>query len=457
MMRMTAELDFPAGFRWGVSTSAYQIEGAVTEGGRGPSTWDAFTGQPGRVLNGETGAVACDHYHRYAEDVALMRELGIDSYRFSFAWPRVQPGGRGQANPEGLAFYDRLIDELLTAGIQPVPTLFHWDTPQELEDEGGWLERDITERFADYAALLGERYADRVPQRITLNEPMVITLMGYAVGAHAPGRELGFGALPVAHHQLLAHGRAVQALRAAGASSIGIASNHAPTWPASESAEDVEAAALYDNLINWLFADPLLLGRYPSDDLAAAMPGPVAEDLAVISTPMDFFGINHYAPVSVGAPTGNADVAATDGIPLPPGLPFEPRTLEGYAKTDFGWPIAPAAFTEILRTFADRYGDRLPPIYITENGCSIESFDDQRRIEYLDGYLRALKEAISAGIDVRGYFQWSLLDNFEWAAGYSQRFGLVHVDFETLVRTPKASYGWFRDLIAKHRAAQGRG
>ncbi|MEV6282822.1 GH1 family beta-glucosidase [Kribbella sp. NPDC051770] len=448
---MTVELpDFGPDFRWGVSTSAYQIEGAATEGGRGPSVWDTFCAEPGRVLGGETGAVACDHYHRYAEDVALLRSLGVDTYRFSFSWSRIQPDGRGAVNAEGIGFYDRLVDELLAAGIRPAPTLFHWDTPQPLEDAGGWVQRDITARFADYAALLASRFADRVPQWMTINEPVVLTMMGYAVGAHAPGRALGFEALPVAHHQLLAHGLAVQALRAGGAAEIGIASNHAPVWAASDAVEDVEAASLYDTLINWLFADPVVLGRYP-EGFAEAMPGPVAEDLAVISTPLDFFGLNHYAPTLVGAPSGSADAGATDGIPLPPGLPFEPRKLVGYPETDFGWPVAPEAFTEILQILQDRYGDRLPPVYITENGCSDAALDDQARIRYLDGYLRALKTAVDKGIDVRGYFQWSLLDNFEWAAGYSQRFGLVHVDFETLQRTPKASFAWYRDLIAKSR------
>jgi beta-glucosidase len=385
-----------------------------------------------------------------------MRDLGVDVYRFSFSWPRIQPSGSGAANAAGLDFYDRLIDSLLAAGIKPAPTLFHWDTPQALEDAGGWMSRDITSRFADYATILADRFADRVPLWMTINEPMVLTLLGYAVGGHAPGRSLGFEALPVAHHQLLAHGLAVQALRAGGATSVGIASNHAPTWPASDSPEDVEAAGLYDNLINWLFADPLLLGSYPSG-LGEAMPGPVAEDLAVISTPLDWFGLNHYAPALVGAPTGDPDTAATDGIPLPPGLPFEPRPLEDYPKTDFGWPVVPAAFGEILRTMKARYGDRLPPIYITENGCAINDgpvdgvVADQRRIDYLDGYLRSLQEAMADGIDVRGYFQWSLMDNFEWSVGYSQRFGLVHVDFETQQRTPKASYHWYRDLISQSR------
>ncbi|WP_328333880.1 GH1 family beta-glucosidase [Kribbella sp. NBC_00382] len=454
---MTAEpLAFGPDFLWGVSTSAYQIEGAVTEDGRGPSTWDTFCAEPGRIANGDTGEVACDHYHRYAEDVGLMKELGVDVYRFSFSWPRVQPTGKGLANGAGLDFYDRLIDSLLAAGIKPAPTLFHWDTPQELEDAGGWLNRDITYRFADYAKILAERFSDRVPMWMTINEPMVLTLIGYAVGGHAPGKQLGFEALPVAHHQLLAHGRAVQALRAGGASNIGIASNHSPTYPASDSAEDVEAAGLYDNLINWMFVDPILLGEYPNG-IGDGMPGPVAEDLKIISTPIDWFGLNHYAPARVGAPTGNPDIAATDGIPIPEGLPFEPRAFEGVEKTDFGWPIVPDAFGEILRTFQTRYGDKLPPIYITENGCAINDgpvdgvVNDQRRIDYLDAYLRSLKSAIGDGVDVRGYFQWSLLDNFEWSVGYTQRFGLIHVDYETLERTPKASYHWYRDLIAKQR------
>lgn len=449
---------FGPDFVWGVSTSAYQIEGGVAKGGRGPSTWDTFSAEPGRTLNGDTGAVACDHYHQYAEDVALLKDLGVDAYRFSFAWSRIQPTGSGPANAAGLDFYDRLIDALLAQGIQPSPTLFHWDTPQALEDEGGWLNRDITERFADYAAVLADRYSDRVTRWITINEPMVLTLFGYGIGAHAPGKQLMFEALPVAHHQLLAHGRAVQALRAGGASNIGIASNHAPIWPASDAPDDQAAAAFYDTLTNWMFADPILLGRYPADDLASAMPGPVAEDLAVISEPIDWFGMNYYAPTRVGAPGGTADTGATDGAALPPGLPFEVREVEGHPKTDFDWPVVPAAFGDLLRSFRDRYGDRLPPIYITENGCAINDgpdaagvVPDQRRIDYLDGHLRALRAAMDDGVDVRGYFQWSLLDNFEWAAGYSQRFGLVHVDFETLVRTPKASYGWFRDLIAASR------
>ena len=444
--------DLPTGlgpaFRWGVSTAAYQVEGAVAEGGRGPSVWDTFSHEPGRTHEGDTGDVACDHYHRYAEDVALMSRLGVDTYRFSFAWPRIQPTGRGPANPEGLAFYDRLLDELLAAGVSPCPTLFHWDTPQALEDQGGWLERDITERFADYAAILVEHFGDRVAMWTTVNEPVVVTMLGHALGTHAPGRRLLYGALPVAHHQLLAHGRAVQALRAGGASMIGIASNHTLSWPASERTEDVEAAMLHDILANWLFADPVLLGRYPQG-YAELMPGPVADDLEVIGGQLDWFGLNHYFPTMVGA------VADTDD------LPFSMGTPPGYPETDFGWPVVPDAFEELLLLLHRRYGAALPPVYVTENGCSYGDgpgpdgrVRDDRRIAYLDGYLRSLGRAREAGVDVRGYFQWSLLDNFEWAEGYAQRFGLVHVDYDTQVRTPKDSFAWYADVIAAARAEQ---
>lgn len=432
-------------FLWGVSSSAYQIEGAVTEGGRGVSVWDTFSASPGRTLNGDTGAVACDHYHRYTEDVALMKDLGVGAYRFSISWPRIQPSGSGPANPDGLDFYDRLVDELLAQGIEPVPTLFHWDTPQALEDQGGWLSRDITDRFGEYAAILGSRFSDRITRWITLNEPMVLTLFGYGVGAHAPGKQLLFDALPVAHHQLLAHGRASQALRAAGASSIGIASHHTPVW-AGPSEEDRGAAALYDNLVNWMFADPILLGSYPNG-IGDGMPGPVAEDLAVIGNSVDWYGINYYQPTLIGAPGGVVSRQATDGIELPEGLPFEPRDITGYPMTSFDWPVVPEGLTEILQTFADRYADRLPPLLITENGCAYDEVDDTRRIAFLDGHLQALQKAIDSGIDVRGYFHWSLTDNFEWAAGYSQRFGLVHIDYATQRRTPKSSFHWYQSRI----------
>ncbi|MCX5437246.1 GH1 family beta-glucosidase [Streptomyces sp. NBC_00056] len=433
---------FPHDFLWGVSTSAHQIEGATDA--RVPSVWDAFTAQPGRVKDGSTAAVACDHYHRYGEDVALIAGLGVGAYRFSVSWPRVM-------SPGGLDFYDRLVDALCAAGVQPVPTLFHWDTPLSVEEAGGWLKRDTASLFADYAAQVADRIGDRVQKWITLNEPAEHTLLGHALGQHAPGRQLLFDALPVAHHQLLAHGLAVRALRAAGATDIGIANSHGPTWPASDDPADREAADFYDVLLNRLFADPLLLGAYP-EGIGDLMPGDVVADLKVIAEPVDWYGINFYQPTKVGAPLTSGEATEFSGLTLPPELPFSPREIEGYPVTDFGWPVVPEALTELLLAFRDRYGDRLPPLVITENGCSYEGVDDQERIAYLDGHLRALHRALEAGVDVRGYFVWSLMDNFEWAEGYARRFGLVHVDYTTLERTPKASYHWLRDVLRAQRA-----
>ena len=426
---------FPADFLWGVSTSAHQIEGAADE--REPSVWDRFEAEPGRIKDGSTAAVACDHYHRHREDVALLADLGVDAYRFSISGPRVN-------SPGGLDFYDRLVDELGEAGVRPVPTLFHWDLPVTQD----WLQRDTASRFAEYVSVVADRLGDRVKKWITLNEPAEHTLLGHALGAHAPGKELLFDALPVAHHQLLAHGLAVRALRAAGATDIGIANSHGPTWPASQEPEDIEAANFYDLLLNRLFADPLLLGEYPSG-LGELMPGDVESDLKVIAEPIDWYGINYYAPSRVGAPQG-AEIEF-GGLTLPAELPFSVREIENVPVTDFGWPVVPEGLTELLTTFHDRYGDRLPPVVITENGCSYDGVDDQDRIAYLDGHVRALHGALEAGVDVRGYFVWSLLDNFEWAEGYERRFGLVHVDYETQARTPKASYGWFQGMLRAQR------
>ena len=431
---------FPRDFLWGVSTSAHQIEGAVEV--RGPSVWDVFTAEPGNVRDGSTAVVACDHVARYQEDVALLRDLGVDAYRFSVSWPRVQ-------SPGGLDFYERLVDELCEQGIRPVPTLFHWDLPVGLD----WLERDTASRFAEYAATVVERLGDRVTKWITLNEPAEHTLLGHALGTHAPGKKLLFDALPVAHHQLLGHGLAAQALRAAGVRDIGIANSHGPTWPASTDPADVEAAEFYDVILNRLFSDPLILGEYP-EGIAELMPGDVSADLKVISEDtLDWYGINYYQPTKVGAP-GGPDDGSTEfsGVTLPPGLPFSVREIEGFPVTDFGWPVVPEALTELLVGFRDRYGDRLPPLAITENGCAYEGIDDQERVAYLDGHLRAVHAALEAGVDLRGYFVWSLMDNFEWAEGYTKRFGLVHVDYETQTRTPKASYRWLRDALRTHRA-----
>jgi beta-glucosidase len=466
---------FPDGFTWGVATSAYQIEGAVAEDGRGDSVWDTFCRRPGVIRDGATGDVAADHYHRWPEDVALMSDLGISAYRFSVAWPRVQPTGSGPPNKAGLDFYDRLTDELLAREIAPVPTLFHWDLPQPLEDAGGWLARDTAYRFADYAGLVANRLADRIPLWITLNEPFIVMAFGYALGLHAPGQALTLGALPAAHHQLLGHGVAVAALRAAGARQVAITNNCSPVWPASRSEADLAAADAYDTLHNRLFNDPLLLGVYPDltafgvgdEGLDCVRPG----DLDLISAPLDALGINYYAPTRVSALAGSpasgspAPGSPASGSPAPgspppgSGLPFQLEPIPGYPVTAFGWPVIPAGLTEILRLFQDRYAEWLPPVYITENGCSAADepdadgvIDDQPRIRFLDGHIRAVADAITAGVDVRGYLTWSLIDNFEWSEGYRQRFGLVYVDFATQLRTPKASFAWYRDLIASQRS-----
>ncbi len=433
----------PPGFRFGTSTAAYQIEGAISEDGRGPSIWDAFTAQPGRIKDGSSGEVACDHYHRLDEDVALLKRLGAPGYRFSIAWPRIQPSGRGEPNAAGLDFYDRLIDKLLAAGVQPMATLYHWDLPQALEDDGGWLNRSTIDRFADYAAIVGERYADRVEHWIPVNEPNVVTMLGYSIGMHAPGRTLMFDALPVAHHLLVAHGRAAIALREAGATSVGCANNHAPMWPASDEPADVGATKLFDAMWNGMFLEPMLLGRYPADLWPLLEDVVRTGDLATIRQPLDFYGVNYYNPMKIGAAPEEAE------------MPFEFRELVGYPTTDFDWPVVPDALREWLIMFRARFRAALPPIMITESGCSYGMgpdadgvVDDQPRIDYLDAHLRAVAEAIQRGVDVRGYYTWSLMDNFEWNEGYTQRFGLVHVDYDTQVRTPKRSFQWYADLIA---------
>lgn len=443
-------------FVWGTATASYQIEGAVNEGGRGKTSWDAFSAQPGRIENGDTGDVACDHYHRYQEDVDLMKELGLDAYRFSFAWSRIQPNGSGPVNKAGLDFYDRLVDSLLEAGIAPAPTLFHWDTPLALEEAGGWLNRDIASHFAEYAHIMGEHFQDRIKQWMTINEPVVLTMFGHGAGVHAPGKTLGFDALPVAHNLLLAHGRAVTALRAAGAANIGLANNHAPTWPASDKLDDLQAAGLYDNIANWIFSDPILLGKYP-EEMAELLPPGLEEDLKEISVPIDFYGINYYNPTLVGAPTADGP-GDLDGIEIDIELPFTILDIDGYPQTDFGWPVIPKGLTDLLVGFKNRYGDNLPPIFITENGAAINDgvdedgkVHDQRRIDYADAHLRAIKDAMDQGVDVRGYFHWSLLDNFEWAAGNSMRFGLIHTDFDTLKRTPKDSFYWYQSVIQANK------
>jgi beta-glucosidase len=449
----------PAGFTMGVATSALQIEGAILEGGREPSTWDTFMAQPGRIVDGSDASVTADHVHRYGEDVKLMRELGVDSYRFSIAWSRFQPGGRGGANRAAVAFYDRLLDELLANGIAPMATLFHWDTPEALQHTGGWMKRDTAYRFAEYAFLAGEAFGDRVSSWVTLNEPATVTLNGYALGVHAPGATLLFDSLPAAHHQLLGHGLAVEALHAASVTgTIGIANVHSPVQPEGDGEDDALYAELFDIVHNRLYADPVLLGRYPEvPEQLAHLFGAFREidpaDLRVISAPIDFYGLNYYAPsrVAARAPT---DAATPDGrSPVVRQLPFSLRAWPEYPVTGFGWPVAPDFLAVTLRELADRYGDRLPPVVITEGGASYPdvvqrdgSVDDEARVLYLAEHL-AVAFAGAPGVRLEGYFVWSLLDNWEWAAGFSQRFGLVHVDFETQNRTPKRSFTWLQRLL----------
>ncbi|MFJ8579837.1 GH1 family beta-glucosidase [Micromonospora sp. NPDC093277] len=447
----------PPTFRWGVATSSYQIEGAVAEDGRTPSIWDTFCRVPGAVANGENGDVACDHYHRMPEDVALIAGLGLDTYRFSVAWPRVQPGGRGPANPAGLAFYDRLVDELLGRGIDPWVTLYHWDLPQELEDAGGWPHRDTAHRFADYAELVFTALGDRVKTWTTLNEPWCSAMLGYAYGEHAPGRRnLGDG-IAAAHHLLLGHGLATQRLRAAATTPIelGLTVNLATADPATDSAADRDAARASDGLGNRLYLDPLFHGRYPEDvvaDLAAeGIRIPVQDgDLTVIATPIDVLGVNYY----FGQVFSGVDEQGRERDDE--GRPVRRVVRRDLPRTAMDWEIVPNSFTDLLVRLSRDYPG--VPMVITENGAAFDDrpdadglVADDDRVAYLTEHLRAVARARQAGADVRGYFAWSLLDNFEWAYGYDKRFGIVRVDYDTQRRTPKRSAQWYRDTVGRVR------
>jgi beta-glucosidase len=451
----------PADFEFGVATAAYQIEGAVHEDGRGPSIWDTFSHTPGRVAGGDTGDVACDHYHRYPEDVALMGELGVDSYRLSLAWPRIQPTGKGPANPAGLAFYDRLVDALLEKGIAPAVTLYHWDLPQALEDAGGWRVRDTAERFADYAEIAQQHLGDRVHRWITLNEPFCSSILGYSSGRHAPGAHEGHGALAAAHHLLLGHGLAVQRLRpAVGAGDqLGITLNLQPVSAVTDSEADRAAADRSLLLSNLLFTEPVLAGRYP--EAARAVWEPVTDfgflqdgDLEIIGAPLDFLGVNYYFPSRVRA----AEPQEADPARRPAhDLGIEDVIEPGEELTAMGWPVDADGLRRLLVWLRDTYPG-LPPVYITENGRACDdvvgedgTVHDPDRVRYLEDHLAAVAAASAEGVDVRGFYCWSLLDNFEWAEGYAKRFGIVHVDYDTLRRTPKSSFAWLRQVIADHR------
>ena len=440
--------DFPSDFVWGAATSAYQIEGAVDVDGRGQSVWDTFCKRPGAVLNGDSGAVACDFYHRYPQDIELMRTLGIDAFRFSIAWPRVLPEGRGRVNQAGLDFYDRFVDELLAAGIRPFATLYHWDLPQALEDAGGWPVRATAEAFVEYVELVAARLGDRVDNWTTHNEPFCTSWLGYGIGIHAPGRTDLADSAAAAHHVLLSHGLAVQALRRdCPDAEIGIVLDSWPVHPASDDPRDVAAASVADGFRNRIFFDPVLRGSYPEDvleRLGPAAPPVLDGDLAIISAPLDFLGVNNYSRSIVRA--------GEDGEPIELPAPAGPTT-------SMGWEVYPDAIYEVLTRLHGEYDT--PPIYVTENGAAFAdvraadgSVDDPERIVYLAGYVDAVARAMAEGVPVRGYFVWSLLDNFEWSYGYTQRFGLIYVDFETLERVPKSSFEWYRGLAASGRAPE---
>jgi beta-glucosidase len=439
----TPRAAFPPTFVWGTATAAYQVEGAATEDGRGESIWDRFSAMPGNVANGDTGAVACDTYHRYAEDIRLMRALGIGAFRLSVAWPRILPDGRGRVNGAGLDFYDRLVDDLLAAGLDPYVTLYHWDLPQALEEKGGWPVRDTVDAFTEYTEVVVARLGDRVRHWITQNEPWVISWLGYGLGVHAPGRQSERDALAAGHHVLLAHGRAAEVIRRdAPSAEVGITIDLVPTYPYSDEESDVEAARQSDGFRNRWFLDPVLGRGYPEDMLeryAEILPPIVAGDLEAIAAPLDFLGVNYYTRNVVRAGVGEV-------------------ATEGAEHTDMGWEVYPDGLHDLLVRLHAEY--ELPDLYITENGAAFPdarnngSVADPRRIAYLDGHLDALASAIADGVPVRGYFLWSLLDNFEWAFGYSRRFGIVYVDFETLERVPKDSFAWYRDFIAGQAVEQ---
>ncbi|MER7622140.1 GH1 family beta-glucosidase [Streptomyces sp. NPDC126503] len=448
-------LRFPPGFRWGTATAAYQIEGAATEGGRTPSIWDTFSRTPGKVRNGDTGDIAADHYHRVDEDIALMRRIGVTDYRFSVAWPRVQPTGRGPAVRTGLDFYRRLADGLLEAGIRPVATLYHWDLPQELEDAGGWPQRETAYRFAEYAGLVAEALGDRVATWTTLNEPWCAAFLGYGNGVHAPGRTSAVASLRAAHHLNLAHGLAARVLREAVpvTAEVSLTLNLHAVRPCSPAPEDVDAARRIDAVGNRIFLDPVFHGRLPEDlvrDTAAVTDWDfVADgDLAAISAPLDSLGINYYAPSLVGA--GSSE-SPSPWAGAERHVRFE--TVPG-PRTAMDWPVDADGLYGLLL----RLRDDLPgvPLVITENGAAYDDYadpsgrvKDPERVAYLHAHLAAVHRALADGADVRGYFLWSLLDNFEWAYGYSKRFGIVHVDFATQRRTPKDSARWYGEVIAR--------
>jgi beta-glucosidase len=430
---------FPADFVWGAATSAFQIEGAANTDGKGPSIWDEFCRVPGAIADGSNADVACDHYNRLEQDLDLLAELGVNAYRFSISWPRVQPLGTGEINPHGLAFYERLVDGLLERGIQPYATLYHWDLPAELQRrDGGWLARETAHRFADYAGIVARRLGDRIVSFATHNEPWVTAVLGYERGIFAPGIKSRRVAYQVNHHLLVSHALAARAIRATGSTAdIGIVLNLSPVYAATNSDVDTMHARLEDGrLVRW-YMDALFSGRYPADVLeylGADAPRAQQGDAALICETCDFLGINYYYPI----------VSSSEN-------PAAPASSGAAALTDMGWEVSPESLADLLLRLDRDY--ELPPIYITENGAAYQDsvvdglVEDEPRRAYIESHLIALAEAMKSGVNVKGYFAWSLMDNFEWAEGYRKRFGIVHVDYSTLRRTMKRSAVWYRDLV----------
>ena len=427
--------DFGPNFTFGVATASYQIEGAAQADGRGSSIWDTFSATPGNVKNGDTGAVADDHYHRWEGDLDLIRDGGFDAYRFSIAWPRLMPEGTGAVNQAGIDFYDRLIDGMLARGIKPYMTLYHWDLPSALQDRGGWMNRDIAGWFADYAALCAKHYGDRVTAVATINEPWCVAFLSHYLGIHAPGYRDMRAAARAMHHVLYAHGTAVSALRANGAKNVGIVTNLQKCEPASDSAADAEANELFDGIFNGWYLGGLYKGQYPARVIKMFepyLPKDFERDMATVSAPLDWAGVNYYSRSLIAADPGS-----------PTGFKQVDGTLE---KTDIGWEIYPKGLTDLLVRVSSDYTK--VPIYVTENGMAeVDGDDDPRRVTYYEDHLKAVLAARAAGADVRGYFAWSLADNFEWAEGYSKRFGIVGVDYATQERKPRSSYRAFQGML----------
>ncbi|MBN1122840.1 MAG: beta-glucosidase [Anaerolineae bacterium] len=444
-----SRIQFPDGFLWGTATAAYQIEGAWDIDGKGENIWDRFSHSPYRVANSDTGDVACDHYHRMPEDVALMKALGLNTYRFSISWARVLPEGIGRVNEKGLDFYDRLVDALLDAGIKPNATLYHWDYPQALQDKGGWPNRDSVDWYTEYASLMFERLGDRVDYWATHNEPHAIIHMGYADGTFAPGYGSYSQAYQGAHHLNMAHGKAVKLFREGGyKGEIGIVIYFGNYLPATDSEADRDAAQRAADHWYGVFSDPIFRGEYPAALMEwIGQQGPKIEagDMAIIRQPLDFIGVNHYFTQAVAHdPRGGMLKYAMNMFSAP-----------NTGRTAMGWGINPPGIKQMLLRINERYD--LPKVIITENGTAMNDapdatgfVDDRMRISYLREHIRAVHEAMEAGVDIRGYYVWSLLDNFEWAHGYGPRFGLVRVDYDTLKRTPKASYEWYKEVIERN-------